>query len=46
MGFSMAVANANPSWALNVHKAQGQTYEVIYVPLDDYTYLQLQERLI
>lgn len=38
MGFSMAVANANPSWALNVHKAQGQTYEVIYVPLDDYTY--------
>ena len=23
-------------WALNVHKAQGQTYKVVYIPLADY----------
>lgn len=38
-------ADVSPCWALNVHKAQGQTYEVAYVPVDDYsTALSLSQR--
>lgn len=34
--FSELNADVSPCWALNVHKAQGQTYEIAYVPVDDF----------
>lgn len=34
--FEQLSASVSPCWALNVHKAQGQTYEVAYVPVDDF----------
>lgn len=35
--FKNLIANVSPSWALNVHKAQGQTYEIVYIPVDDFS---------
>lgn len=29
-------SSVSPAWALNVHKAQGQTYEIAYIPIYDY----------
>lgn len=34
--FKDSFADVSAPWALNVHKAQGQTYEVAYIPLDDF----------
>lgn len=34
--FKESFANASLAWALNIHKAQGQTYQIGYIPLDDY----------
>lgn len=34
--FKELFAEVSPAWALNIHKAQGQTYEISYIPVDDY----------
>ena len=42
-GFKGESAKISLNWALNVHKAQGQTYEVAYVDLNDFMHIYNQD---
>lgn len=41
---SEEIAIVRPGWALNVHKAQGQTYDVTYIPIEDYEHSIVEDQ--